>query len=237
MPVYLAQMNALEQDDPTTWNALKSDNFVVAKSEIPFTHLFTDQTLEQEIKKLKRHGGMVGLSQDDAALDRLVVTTPHLSHLVQQFLNSFPKGSKSFERSEHYQLSGAVAIRTRENAFKLRHCVQLHCEGNPFIVKTPLKNLVSSAVVTDNAKKDILHFPEKGQRNSFEEFINDRLLPTSVRSIWDPLRQLKMKTFSNWMEKTKVRVGDKIMRDERELLARFYYSKEVDLNSLRNLKK
>ncbi len=34
---------------------------------------------------------MVGLSQDDAALDGLVITTPHLIHLVQQFLNSFPR--------------------------------------------------------------------------------------------------------------------------------------------------
>ncbi len=63
---------------------------------------------------------------------------------------------------------------------------------------------------------------EKGQKR-FEEFINDRLLPISIRSIWDPVRQLKMKTFSNWMDKTKVRVGDKVikLREERELLARF----------------
>ncbi len=59
VPVHLAQMNALEKDDPETWNALKSGAFVVAKSEIPFMHLFTDQALEQEIKKLKGHGGMV----------------------------------------------------------------------------------------------------------------------------------------------------------------------------------
>jgi len=86
----------------------------------------------------------------------------------------------------------------------------------------PLKNLVSSALVADNAKDDILHFSEKGQKR-FEEFINDRLLPTSKRSDWYPVRQLKMKTFSNWMDKTKVRVGEKIikLREERELLARF----------------
>ena len=125
---------------------------------------------------------MVGLSQDDAALDRLVITTRHLTHLVQEFLKGFPKASKSSERSEHYQLSGAVAVRTRENAGKLRHCIELHCEGNPFTVKTPLKNLVSSALVKQNAKDDILNFPEKGQKR-FEEFINDRLLPTSTRSI------------------------------------------------------
>jgi len=65
-PVHLAQMNALEEDDP---DALKSGAFVVAQSEIPFTRLFTDQALEQEIKKLKGHAGMVGLSRDEAALD------------------------------------------------------------------------------------------------------------------------------------------------------------------------
>ena len=59
MPVHLAQMNALETEDPETWSALKSGGFVVAKSEIPFTHTFTDQALEQEIKKLKGQGGMV----------------------------------------------------------------------------------------------------------------------------------------------------------------------------------
>jgi len=170
-PVHLAQMNALEQDDPATWDALKSGDFVVAKSEVPFTQLFTDQTLEQEIKMLKRHGGMVGLSQDEAALDRLVTTTPHLTHLVKQFLNAFPKASRSTDRSEHYQLSGAVAIRSRANAVKLRESIELHCEGNPFMKKTPLKNIVSSALVQSDAKDDILHFQEKGQKR-LEEFIH-----------------------------------------------------------------
>jgi len=83
MPVHLAQMRALEEDEPDTWDALKSGAFVVAKSEISFTRLFTDQALEQELKTLKRHGGIVGLSRDEAALDRLVITTPHLARLNQ----------------------------------------------------------------------------------------------------------------------------------------------------------
>ena len=62
-------MNALEEDDSETWDALKSGAFVVEKSETPFTRLFADQALEQEIKKLKGHAGMVGLSRDEAALD------------------------------------------------------------------------------------------------------------------------------------------------------------------------
>ena len=221
MPVYLAQMNALEQDDPETWNALKSGAFVVAKSEIPFTHLFTDQALEQEIKKLKGHGGMVGLSRDEAALDRLVTTTPHLAGLVNQYLNSFPKASRS-SRKEHYQLSGEIALRSRENALKQRNLIELHCGGNPFQEKTPLKSLVSSALVSDGAKNDILQFADKGQKR-FKEFVSERLIPTSSLSVWDKMTKLKLKTFLNWNEKTKVRLGDKVikLREERELLGRF----------------
>ena len=78
MHVYLAQMNAIENDDPVTGGAIKAGEFVVAKSDVAFTHLFTDK------KMLKRHGGIVGLNQDDSALDRLVTTTPHLSCIARQ---------------------------------------------------------------------------------------------------------------------------------------------------------
>ena len=86
MPVDIAQMNDLEKKDPATWNALNTGDFVVAKSEIPFTNLYTDQALEQEIRTLKDHGGIVGLSQSEAALDRLITITPHLAHIVKQYL-------------------------------------------------------------------------------------------------------------------------------------------------------
>eukprot|EP00745_Piridium_sociabile_P026490 TRINITY_DN4236_c0_g2_i1.p3 TRINITY_DN4236_c0_g2~~TRINITY_DN4236_c0_g2_i1.p3 ORF type:complete len:188 (-),score=36.94 TRINITY_DN4236_c0_g2_i1:1928-2491(-) len=95
MPIHLAQMNALEKNDPATWEALKSGDFVVAKSEIPFSTLYTDQALEQQIKELKRHGGIVGLSQDEAALDRLVTTAPRLAHMVKQYLSCFPRVSET----------------------------------------------------------------------------------------------------------------------------------------------
>ena len=116
MPVHLAQMNALGEDDPETWSTLKSGAFVVAKSDILFSHLFTDQALEQEIKKLKAHGGIVGLSRNEAALDCLVIITPHLAVPVDQFLSSFSKASRSSVRTEPYQLSGEIVVRLAVNA-------------------------------------------------------------------------------------------------------------------------
>jgi len=111
--------------------------------------------------------------------------------LLPSFLNgtiALPKASRSTDRSEHYQLSGAVAIRSRANAVKLRESIELHCEGNPLMKKTPLNNIVSSALVQSDANDDILHFQEKGQKR-LEEFIHDRLLSSSVLSIWDPMKK------------------------------------------------
>ena len=42
MPVYLRQMTSLEHDDPLTWESLKQGAFVVSKSAVPFTSLFTE---------------------------------------------------------------------------------------------------------------------------------------------------------------------------------------------------
>ena len=85
-----------------------------------------------------------------------------------------------------------------------------------------MKNIASSALIPDEAKDDILHFAEKGQKR-FLDFIQDRLLPTSQISVWDPLQKSKLKNFSNWMQKTKVHIGDKVikLREERQLLGRF----------------
>ena len=101
--------------------------------------MFTNQTLEQKFNELKRHDGMVGLIQDEAALDRLFTNSPHLVHIVMEYLNSFPQSTKSSERNEHYQLSGNVAVRLRENALKLCQCIELHCAGTPFTENSPLK--------------------------------------------------------------------------------------------------
>ena len=58
----------------------------------------------------------------------------------------------------------SIEERTVTNALKLRQAFVEHCAGNPFADKTPLENLVSCRLVPENAKGDILHFAEKGQK-------------------------------------------------------------------------
>ena len=221
MPVHLAQMHELKTTDPLTWEALKNGDFVVTKSMKAFCNMFTDQGLEQEIKALKQHGALPGITQDEAALDRFVTTAPHLYRLVQQFLAPFPSGGDDTQNAEHYQLSGDIGLRCSQNAIKLQDSITNHCQGNPYVVSTPLKSIVSSAVIPEKAKADILKYPLLGQER-YIEFVEQRLLPTSILSVWDTVKQLKLKRFANWMEKTKVKVGYKVMklREDRALMGR-----------------
>jgi len=112
---------------------------------------------------LKRHGGIVGLSQGERALDRLVTITPQLAHIVEQYLEGFPSHGTSPESEFHYQLVGDVAVRIHSNAKKIAQSIELHCEGNPYKTETPLRNIASSAVIAKDMKDDILEF-QKGRR-------------------------------------------------------------------------
>ena len=46
IPVHIAQMNQLKNDEPEVWASLVAGDFVVNKSGISFSSLFTDQALE-----------------------------------------------------------------------------------------------------------------------------------------------------------------------------------------------
>ena len=157
MPVHLAQMNQLETQDPTTWKALKEGNNCVKKTDSPFTALFADQALEQKIKELKGVGGLVGITQDEVSLDRIIHTLPHITSIVNDWLGRFPRFAVApHAPCEHYQLGGDIAPRSTRSALKLRDAIHVHCEGNPFVVDTPLKSIVSSALIPEAAAVDIL---------------------------------------------------------------------------------
>ena len=77
-----------------TLSALKSGAFVVAKSDIPFSHL------EQEIKKIMGLWDSVEWSS---------------------FSTASLKASRSSVKTEHYQFSGEISVRSALNAQKLQY--------------------------------------------------------------------------------------------------------------------
>ena len=87
--------------------AIEAQEFVVVKSEILSTGLFTDLTLEQEIKVSKCHRGMIRLRKSCPRLPsyNLTESRPHGKAISQQL----SLVSKASEWNEHYRHCGDVA--------------------------------------------------------------------------------------------------------------------------------
>ena len=237
MPVHISEMKKLKTEDPLTWEALKNGGFTVKKSGIPFTNLFSDQNLQQHIKVLKGSGGLCGLTQTPVALDRMLLVAPHLARFVKSFADSLPSNYPNSTK-EHYQLKGDIAVRSTSNALQLKESIIAHCQGNPYTTSTPLKSIVSSLVVSDEAKTDILQRDQKGQ-TEFHKFVKERLFKGSEVSMWDPMKKMKLRTFSTWMTKKRVHVSEQVykLREERNLLQRILLIQRSRSHSLPPLEK
>ena len=81
-PLYIADMLQLKDTDRKTWNYLEQ-NFSVGKSTIPFTSIGSDHAMEQDNKKMKVAGGIIGLTQNKNALNRFCLTAPVMNSILQ----------------------------------------------------------------------------------------------------------------------------------------------------------
>lgn len=78
-------MLELETTDKEFWEFLEEGNFCVSKNEIPFTSIDPDHAIEHEHKPFKTRGGFVGITGNEAALERFVITMPILSNIAESF--------------------------------------------------------------------------------------------------------------------------------------------------------
>ena len=114
IPVQFAQMNQLDNDDPITWKVINKGNLCgKRKSDSPFTALFADQALEQKIKELKGVGHLVDITQDEVSIDRVIITLPHITSIINDWLCRFPAPQPPHHSScQHYQLFCDIALRS-----------------------------------------------------------------------------------------------------------------------------
>ena len=76
-------MITLNTSDYESWQYLEK-NFSIIK--MPFVVTGTDHVLEQENKVMKVAGGVIGLTQNQVALNRFCLSAPILRLFTQQFL-------------------------------------------------------------------------------------------------------------------------------------------------------
>ena len=161
IPIYLGETCKLKNEDPATWERLKKDP-VVSKSTEAFVNLFIDQALEQEIKEIKRHGHLPGLTQEEEVVNRFITVAPYLTKFVEKYLNTLPKSDANKEQDDVYhQLKSNVALGCAFNSVRLKETLIKFCKGNPFTTEnTKLRNVASGVIIPDSAADDIINYPD-----------------------------------------------------------------------------
>jgi hypothetical protein len=137
MSLHLAQTNVLQTHSPETWKALKEGDVCVENTGSPFTNLFVDQTLKQEIRGPNVVGGITGLTQNESTLDQFLRATPELIWIVTYFKHRYSSAT-DVSSKEHYELTGTIVQCIVNNAEKVRCGIEEHYGVSPFVAQMPL---------------------------------------------------------------------------------------------------
>ena len=217
LPLYLATMQKARKDDPELWQEFKKGNFCVSKSNVKFTSIGPDHAIEQENRRLKVSGGIVGITQHEQALERFFLAAPVLSAISKDFESRFTKSRRP--TTKHHDLDGTKPKRIKDNVQSLCRVIVEH--GDPFESSDGrLFNILTHALVSEKVEEEILQRDQIGQK-LFEEFVG-RL--DGSGSVWSEMKKRKIGSFKQTNKSTKVTAKDGkivILKEERNLLQRF----------------
>ena len=123
LPIYLSCMQSTEKNHPDIWKEFLEGNFWVTKNEIPFTSIAPDHALEQENRRLKVRGGIIGITQNENALKRFFLIAPELERTCTMFEESFFISSSS-SRVQHHDIEGTKLERMNKNKARLQDIIE-----------------------------------------------------------------------------------------------------------------
>ena len=196
------------------------EHFCVSKSLTDFTSIAPDHGIEQENRTLKVIGVIIGITQNEKALDKFFLIATGLSKTMHEFENEYGLDSKT-NKIQHHEITGGKLARMMTNASSLTGVFVEH--GDPFLredEEDTVYNLFTKEVMNENVAQDIIDRDKIGQQ-MFDQFSNERLTSGEL-SVWDKMKKRKIGAFKSSNATTEVRTGDKLtkVKEEQGMLQR-----------------
>lgn len=223
MPLYLAEMNSLEESDPAIHEEFTRGNWVVNKNgEVAFCAVGADNGLEHLNRSMKVSGGLVGISQNVNARTKFFLIAPELATLATQakaMAGVFPDTPE-----HHHNLSPSKLAREDKAVLQLTETIKSFT--NPFSASddeepnTELYNLVTKVVMLEKCKNDMCQQSAIGMK-LYQTFTDERIKAGKV-SLWASMKKRKLETCKCMGKVIKVKSTQKVieMKEDRSLFAR-----------------
>ena len=200
IPVYLAEMKMLPENDPDVNRECTLGNWIVNKnSAVAFCGIGADHALEQINRSFKVKGGLVGITRKASSKKQFLLASPALSKLADDA--KLLQGITSIDK-KHHELNDRIQSRARTRTQKLIDTIRSY--ENPFIDMHPkLYNIATGAVATELVQKEICNQPEIG-RSLFDIFLSTRIKSNDT-NLWSKMTKRKLKTWAAMAKVCKVK--------------------------------
>ena len=214
--LHLEDMEALSVEDPETWSSLQCGHWAPNKKGLNFCCLGADEALEQENRKLKVLGGLVGISLQPETLTKYFLVAPYSAKISQQ-VNESMKVKK--ETREHHQMGQAVNARQLRWMKALTDALKNF--NSPFQYEgDDLINLVTRRVAPDVVRDDVCRMTAVGTEQ-YNSFVQNRIVDRSV-NLWDRMPNVNLKLFRTVAKKNivKTKAGVVEVKQDQNLFTR-----------------
>ena len=208
-------MQRLELTHPDEFKEFVAGNHSISRSGQPFSQVSADMALEQSINAdSKSSKGVIGISQSMAALERSLLTIHERASITLALKTMY--GLQDGEQASHKDAAPRRIKRDEEDIQKMMGCFSSGLMTDPFTHDSDaLLN-----IATGDVAQTPLRNTEKG-RQQMSDFIEKRI-NTNFEGFWEPIPNMKIKTFSSANKKIHAKSNDKLVtvNADRDLFGR-----------------
>ena len=221
LSVHVSDLQELQTDSMDTHNAFLDGNFVTQKSSRKFSAMAHDQIHEQQNAKVKGDGGVIGITENEAALRRWMVAGPELARIVNEFEDEFHRGKDNDTR--HHEQLPSIQKSFASDFNNVMSCFEKL--GNPFSEDSrDLYALDTKVLMSDEVVATLRSVQNKG-KDQYEQFVQTRLQDPSI-SFYDNISKNNITLFKSRSMTSTSKTQPKMrnMKSNVELFSRMYIS-------------
>ena len=232
LPVYWMEMHDLGHTHPLIYQQFMEGEFVVQRSEKPFAQMPCDQTIEQTANRdSKTKGGMTGFTTSKGTVNRWIWSHHARGAITRECEDMASKSDRSDTRTDLLE-----SRKKCDRLAVLRIVETTNAMLNPFEYEgEELIHITSGVAASAQVQQDISTAHHRGEDQFLE--LCEKRVKTGQVGLFDSIKKLKLKTFSNMSKtvKSRVRGQEVILRADRNLLARLVVIgrfRKIDLQEL-----
>uniref|UniRef100_UPI00358FF46D uncharacterized protein n=1 Tax=Myxine glutinosa TaxID=7769 RepID=UPI00358FF46D len=232
IPVHIRDMVTLQDRLPDVARQFEQGDFVVHKTNRPFSALAIDHAHEQNNAVVKGDGGAVGLLQNPRALLRWMVAGPELARVVHGFETVALESSTSKNNLKHHEhtLSAQVSF-----AKEVTTLIQVIDDmGNPFTDESGDLLVLDSRDIVDSEIADNVRSIENLGQQQYEQYVKERMLERTT-PIMDPIKRNNIPLFSRPPPKVSSKATHlSSLKSDCALFSRLYIASQMCEGDLEN---